>query len=349
MIGQADEFFIHQTIDTIDHVANSDFRFTDRLVFYAHENPGDKLLMFGLGAFPNTNTMDGYCLAYNKGVQYNVRFSRPLNTDRERMDCGPLHLEILEPLKKWRLILEDSGNEVSFDITFTARFDAFEHSPIFFRTNKFASWHQMHYQQSGTFEGWVSIGGEKFNANSWWGSRDRSWGVRGVIAGADQTLTRDEGLTLAWMTAQFPDSTLQNWCFKDFNQNKVLHIDGALTTDSGHGTPFVDWKYEVSRRDETGSVIELTNFLTTAEGTTMTLVAEKILTMYISGITFSDGEFYGKYRGKEFVEGDQFDFSDSKLDMASIQSWGTENLVRYSLDDGATVGAGIYETRNLFN
>ena len=57
MYSRMDEYFIHQTIDTVDHVATSDPRFQDRLYFTIHGHAPEVQLSLGVGCFPNMNVM----------------------------------------------------------------------------------------------------------------------------------------------------------------------------------------------------------------------------------------------------------------------------------------------------
>jgi hypothetical protein len=353
MLGNTDEYFVHQTIDTIDHVATSDPRFTDRLVFYAHDNPGDCLLMFGLGAFPNMNVMDGYCLAYRDGTQYNLRFSRELHADREVMRCGPLTLTIVEPFKEWRLVMDDNPYGVAFDLTFRARCPVFEHNPIFRRVDALTVWHQLHYQQSGSYTGSARIGGVDVRMDGWWGSRDRSWGVRGEVPGTRSSVEGASGVAgtaaTAWMTAQFDDFTLQNWCSKDMANNQIVHIDGGISHSDGTQAPFrfTDWSFEKLETDASGRVSKLRNFLTDNERNVHEVDIERVLTMYISGIVFDDGRFYGFWRGPEVVEGSHWNLNDpAELErVRSIRGRAAESLVIYRYN--GSVGSGIYESALL--
>lgn len=349
MLCRSDDYFVHQNVDTVGRVANSDPRFTDRLVFYVHDKPGDVLLMLGLGAWPNIATMDGYCIIVKDGVQHNIRFSRVLENDRDIMVCGPLTLEILEPQRRWRLRMEDNEQGVAFDLEFVARSEPFLHTPIHIREQNYSIWNQMHYQQSGRCTGWISVDGDRSDIENWWGVRDRSWGVRGAWHNGPPRDTVWGDMKVAWMTAQFDDRALQNWCFKDFKLNRVMHVDGNILSDDGSKSdPFVDWSYSIEETNEYGSATVVDNVLASASGRRHVLRAEEVHTYYIAGILFDDGDFYGKWRGS-VLEGSRWNLRDRSMIEAikKMGPYGTETLARYTLDDEHH-GFGIYESSGIF-
>ena len=79
-----DEYLIHQTSDTVDHVADGDPRFQERVFFNAHGRPGPSLSL-GIGSFPNANVMQGYVEFVDGQWRRTLRLARVLHHDRERL------------------------------------------------------------------------------------------------------------------------------------------------------------------------------------------------------------------------------------------------------------------------
>src|SRR5580692_8969901 len=94
----------HQLPTTFDHVGSSDPRFFDRLWFAAYDGRGRSALQFTIGVYQNMNVVDGGAVAVVDGKQHNIRVSRALRP-RFAHDCGPLAIEVLEPLQKLRLTI----------------------------------------------------------------------------------------------------------------------------------------------------------------------------------------------------------------------------------------------------
>ena len=83
-------------------------RFFDRFMFNLH--PQDAVgpsLIVGAGVYPGTDVVDGFLVAVGGDRQRNLRFSTELSTATETR-VGPFHWEVIEPLRRWRLVLSDN-------------------------------------------------------------------------------------------------------------------------------------------------------------------------------------------------------------------------------------------------
>ena len=100
MLTPFDDYLIHQTPDTVDHVASSDRNFYDRYYFSCHDLKGETFLVVAMGAYPNLGVIDAFatCVQRNKR-QFVVRASRELRGDRSRTSIGPIGVEV--PSRFW--------------------------------------------------------------------------------------------------------------------------------------------------------------------------------------------------------------------------------------------------------
>lgn len=304
MLGRMDDYFIHQTAETIDHVATGDPRFQDRLYFNIHGRPGEFVLGFGLGVFPNQSVMDGFVCAVYAGRQYNLRLARPVTNDRADMFAGPLALDIVKPMEEWRVRLDENDYGITFDLTFRSRTAPFEHHPIFRRVDKHVNWHQQHLQQSGTYEGRIAIGGQAMDCSVLWGSRDRSWGVRGPMPGTriPEPTSRPPW---AWLSAQFDKHAVHGWFAKDA-EGRNTHVDGAVSMvgEKGSGPHFIDWRFE--RPND----VALRLIFSCEGGTTEVLdIVRPLLSRDTEGGGYYAG-FFGTKRSATHLEGECWDVTD---------------------------------------
>ena len=104
----------------------TDPRFFESLYFAIHEPNGAATLIVRLQTYPNMGVMDAHVIGVLGQRQYNLRLSRVIRNDREVTRIGPLTLEITEPMKRWRLALEDSSTSCTFDLEFAARMAPFD-------------------------------------------------------------------------------------------------------------------------------------------------------------------------------------------------------------------------------
>ena len=80
MITPHDELLIHQLPTTLDHVSQSDLRWTERIVMYGFDKTGEISIMTGLAKYPNRNVLDAYAMVTRKGEEARVvRLSTELN------------------------------------------------------------------------------------------------------------------------------------------------------------------------------------------------------------------------------------------------------------------------------
>ena len=116
----ADETLHHQITDTFATVAQSDRSWTEKVCAMAAPEDGSVQLAFGLGKYPNRGVVDAYA-GVSRGVeQWTVRASRRLAPDHDRTEVGPLHYEVVEPLRVVRFGLDANDVQpISFSWTFT--------------------------------------------------------------------------------------------------------------------------------------------------------------------------------------------------------------------------------------
>ncbi len=115
MLTPMDDTLWHQLSTTFDHVGTSDPRFFDRYWFAASDPEGAGTLQFTLGAYQNMNVMDGGFVAIRSGHQHNLRVSRALRP-RYETACGPLRVEVAEPLERFRLFVEPGDHGIEAEL-----------------------------------------------------------------------------------------------------------------------------------------------------------------------------------------------------------------------------------------
>lgn len=178
-LGPADEGFNHQIVDTVATVSTSDLAWTEKVCAMACAPDGSRQLGFGLGQYKNRNVLDGYA-GISQGVeQITVRGSRTLAPDLETTAVGPIHYEIVEPMRKIRFRLEENAAQpIAFDWLFDAALPAQMEDRTHMRRGYRVMSDLVRYHQIGTASGWVSIDGERTEFDDWISTRDHSWGVR---------------------------------------------------------------------------------------------------------------------------------------------------------------------------
>lgn len=179
----ADEWFTHQVVETHAHVAHADRSWTEKVCAMAAARDGSLYVGLGIGKYTNRNVFDGYAAVSRGREQWTVRGSRRLRDDPERLGVGPVHYEIVEPMRTIRFRCDPNDVvPVAFDWTFTAVcpavLEARDRSRA--RGGYRLDSDVLRYHQIGEATGWVVVEGERveITPGTWFSTRDHSWGVR---------------------------------------------------------------------------------------------------------------------------------------------------------------------------
>jgi hypothetical protein len=181
-----DDFPVHQAAEVVRHAVTSDRNFYDRYYFNCHANDGGAFLVFGLGQYPNLAVQDAFACLVRGTTHRVVRSSRELG-DRMDTSVGPLSVEVIRPLHELAIRCDPRTEEeasfgLSFDLRWQGSIPAYEEPRQLLRQHGRAVFDTMRLAQTGRWEGWIELDGQRLEVTpeSWWGTRDRSWGVRPV-------------------------------------------------------------------------------------------------------------------------------------------------------------------------
>src|SRR5215469_1428512 len=180
MITQGDDYPIHQTPEPVQQVFTSDRNFYDRFFFNGYFREGEPYFAVAMGIYPNVGIIDAAFSVVVGGVQHCVRASRVLGADRMDTRVGPISIEIVKPMRSTRIRVEHEA--VKADLTFEARADAIEEPRFSRRAGPRLVMDLTRFTQHGGYSGKLTVAGKTYDAqpSRVWGSRDRSWGVRGI-------------------------------------------------------------------------------------------------------------------------------------------------------------------------
>ena len=180
MLTAGDEYPIHQTPEPVAF-AGSDRNFYDRFFFNGMSLDGETMFGAAMGVYPHLNVLDGAVSILKDGVQRSLHLSRLLNMERMNTSVGPLRVEVVEPLKKIRLILEETEG-LALDATFEGRAFPIEEPRFTRRDGPRMLMDVTRMTQNGRWTGQLNVDGETIalTPERFVGTRDRSWGVRPI-------------------------------------------------------------------------------------------------------------------------------------------------------------------------
>jgi hypothetical protein len=235
MLTRADEWPVHQTPEPIAF-AGTDRNFYDRYFFCGYRSDGSDYFALAFGVYPALNVADAHLSILGAdGVQRCLHASRILNMERMDLQVGPIRIEVIEPLSRLRIVVDDH-ERLSADLVCVGR-SAPVTEPRFIRRNGSRTLMDVtRFTQNVRWEGWISVDGarETYAAGDALGTRDRSWGVRPIGAQDPQpnVPTVPPQFHWLWTPTNFPDLSLYFHLNEDaagvaWNTRCALAIDGA--------------------------------------------------------------------------------------------------------------------------
>ena len=350
-LSPLDDFPFHQTSESLAHVATSDRNFYDRYYFNLHHRTDDLFMALGVGQYPNLGVTDAFAAIVHQGVHRVVRASRELGTDRGDLSVGPFRIEVLEPLNRLRVVLEPGEYELSFDLLWTGAIPATREPRQFVRRNGRVWMDSVRLAQTGFWEGTLRIGEDELavTPDTWWGSRDRSWGIRPVGEAEPAGIQGKDGVppTFHWVYApmQFDDFSILVIAQEDEDGGRVLEEAVKVFTDGrpaeALGRPELELHYTSGTRDVRTATV---TFAGRAERVRVTQLIP--LHMAVGSGYGLDADWrHGMYQGPDLVV-QQVRMPAEEAAAKSGMFGITERLSRFEYDgpEGVRTGFGLFET-----
>jgi len=340
-----DEYPIHQTPLSMAYVGTSDRNFYDRCYFNAHPRSGELFLVTGLGVYPNLGVIDAYATVRQGDQQHSVRFSGVLGDERLEQRVGPYRIEVLEPLRRVRLVCDGDEHGLGFDLTWTGGFPAVQEPQHLIRAGARTFLDTSRFAQVGTWTGELRVDGTGHQVADWVGTRDRSWGIRPVGDPDPSTPPPAEVMQGFWWTyvplqfAEFavviiaqesPDG------FRTLNDAVRVWPDGRLEQ--------LGWpRFEIGYRSGTRLPQRATIHLTTPGGTPFAIDIETLTSVALNvgcGYGGDPDWTHGQSRGDNFAEGATYDLTDPTV--AARLPYGVIDHAARAVCDGVE-GWGLFE------
>lgn len=351
MLTPQDDLIGHQLPTTFDQIDNSDPAWMERLWYTGHPVPGGDIIFdIGLGYHPNRNVMDAFAGVAIAGRQWNFRVSRRLRPDPLTTTVGPLSIQVIEGLRRHRLVLGENASGIRFDIEFHATTNAHEEKAHQRRRDGRVTENMARAQQLGRYTGWLEFNGQRTSVDGWLGQRDHSWGVRAEMRTDESSppTTFYPPFFFCWATAQFKDRGLHIF-FKERAPGDKIYLSGeevfACGTRASGRHQLVDVRHEAVWHDDPlgQSMASAQMHLRFADGSERPVSIRVLPTKYyLKGGLYGglDGWFQGDDKGNAlFSAHEAWDLTDAA----------TRRKVRTLADqvievrDGDDIGYGIIE------
>jgi hypothetical protein len=351
VITAADEYPLHQSSRPFRD-PGTDRNLYDRFFFCGYPTDdtfGPASFHIAFGQYPGRNVMDGAFSLVRNGRQRNVRGSRLLGSDRLDLHVGPLRVEIVEPLRQLRVLVDAPEAGLAASLLFTSRGPAFEEPHYRFASGQLTTFDITRLTQNGTWSGWIKHDGERIEvtAPTWQGTRDRSWGIRGV-GGREPNLAPDgppPAFYWLWAPLNFPDANLlfdvnETPAGTRWHENAQLAPVGgdpiALAQDVREGMHTYDITWKSGTRHAAAFAMTLTH-----GDEKRTVRLETLNTFFMPGIGYMHPTWgHGMFVGPNEQTHDEYVTAD--VNEADLAWQHVQHLVKATRSDGV-VGHGLLE------
>ena len=349
MLSPLDDLPIHQIAEPIRHVGTSDRNFYDRYYFNCHAGDDTLMLVAGMGQYPNLGVADAFAVVNDRRVHRVVRASRELGSDRGELSVCPFRIEVLEGLRRLRVILEPNDHGLDFDLTWEGSDPAHLEPKHVDRSLGRVIIDTSRLAQTGRWSGSIRVGDRTYDVtpDRWQGSRDRSWGVRPVGEPEPPGIQGGQPLPgFFWIYApmRFPERSLYFITQERPDGSRILEEAAEVRSFAAGGrdgddpvplgTPEHELTFTPGTRTVESAVLRLGDLAVTVT---------PLLALHVgigTGYGFDQDWRHGMYQGPLVVQGKEFDLTD---DTQRANLWGLVDAVgRFELPDGTT-GHGLFE------
>jgi len=182
MLSRFDDYPIHQTSEPIRRVATGDRNAYDRYWMNGYDADGGFYFGVGLALYPNLRIMDCAFSLAKDGVQHAFFASRRAPDEPDETVVGPFRIEIAEPMRRLRVVLDDNDSELACDLSFHARSACVQEGRQTLHQGPRAIMDATRFAQFGRWSGELRRGTESVRVDPARtpGTKDRSWGIRPV-------------------------------------------------------------------------------------------------------------------------------------------------------------------------
>jgi hypothetical protein len=316
VLSSFDDYPIHQTSHPIARTATSDINHYDRYFFngYGRDQGADDALYFAcaVGLYPNRHVADAsFSVVLGGAEQISVHASRRAAADRRDANhVGPIRIEVVEPLRTLRVMVDAPNEGIRAELTFRARSAPLEEPHFFHQVGQRVLLDYTRLTQFGRWEGWIDVGGQRHTCSpaDTWGSRDRSWGVRPVGERAPSGApVADPQFYWLWAPVNFGEFATH----MDVNERadgRRWHETGFVVTDGEPPVAVDDVRYDIAWRAGTRWAERFELELVEHDGATTHVSLEPLYDFQMCGLGYGHPEWaHGVWKGESEVAGERWD------------------------------------------
>ncbi len=351
MLTKFDDYPIHQTPEPIAQPASSDRNVYDRYWFNGYQDDGEFYFGIGSAIYPNLGIQDCGFSIVRGDEQHAFHASRRAPSEPTECEIGPFKLEVLDPMKRLRMVLDDNDTGISGELDFTARTACVEEGRQRSHRGRQLQMDVTRFAQFGRWEGEIRYAGEtvRIDQTRVYGTKDRSWGLRPVgppdPAGAPQAGAGQ--VFFLWAPIHWQDKCTHFGVFED-GESYMWHKDGAILpvyddVDDIPGTEEPD-KHAMAALEHDIAYLPGTRRAGAADialieknGKRHEIQLEPLICFRMKGIGYMHPEWgHGHWKGEVAYAGESWKVDD--LEPMAFENQHLQQVVRARMDGQEGVG-----------
>jgi hypothetical protein len=331
MLLASDDYPLHQSVLPIAHVMDGHPNAYDRFWFNGYTE--DFFFAVALGLYPNRGVIDGAFSVVQGDSQFSV-FASDALVGRPT-EVGPIRVEIVEPLRVNRIIVDAPEQGLRCELTYTQRTATSEEPRQTMHDGARIFMDATRATQLGTWSGWIETPNGRVELDHGvLGTKDRSWGIRPVgepLPGAPSQ--RIPQLCFFWAPLHFDGGGLHYMTFDDASGRAISRSAAVMPLDgeaSGtEGTLRVEM--EPGTRWMKSAVVTIDDD---------EIALTPLLRFQMRGAGYSHPQFaHGRWHGGPVVAGEQLNLDE--LDPLDFSNLHVQHVVRARRGD--ETGLGVLE------
>ena len=346
MLTKGDDFPIHQLPVPISEVG-TERNFYDRYFFNGYNHDGEIFFAIAMCVYPNLNLIDGSFVLVAGGIQHNFRYSRVLGQERMNTEVGALKVEVIEPLKKIKITIDDKKYDISASLEFEGRFEPVQEPRMTLMNGPKVSMDSTRLTQHGRWTGNINFKetSVEVKPEEFFGTRDRSWGIRPVGSPDAQPVPpiKLPQFYWLWAPANFEEFSSHVY-FVDNESGESTHSHSVLQMSSEQqtevlGTPQKIITYEKNSR----RVLKAEFYSQKVDGNEVRVIIEPKYRMFMCGLGYMHPEWgHGMYRGDNESMYDSYDLSEDPHDPPFLHVQAISDFT-VSMNGQTSKGIGVLE------
>ena len=331
MLLAEDDYPLHQTALPLAHVMDGHPNAYDRFWFNGYDE--EFYFAFALGLYPNRGVIDAAFSVVQGDRQYSVFASDALVGRATRV--GPMRLEIIEPMRVNRVIVDAPDQGLRCDLTYTRRTVMSEEPRQTMHDGARLFMDVTRATQLGTWSGWIETpNGRHRLPEGLRGTKDRSWGVRPIgepLPGVESQ--RAPQIAFFWAPLHLGDGGMHFMTFDDAHGHPLSRSAALMPTDGSavtiHGGLAIKMRRGTRWMDHA--------VLTMGE---RAITLTPLLRFQMRGAGYGHPQYaHGRWHGGAIVNDEQLNLETiDPLEYANIH---VQHVVRATCGD--EVGLGVLE------